>query len=136
MAVRPNFEMQEDESGIDMTPMLDIVFIMLIFFIVTTTFVRDAGVEINRPQAQSAEPVKAQGARIAITADGEIWLDKQQLDIRMVRPALERLRADEPNLGVLIQADKEAGTGLLIEVLDVINLMGIEQVAVATREDG
>nr|WP_315981527.1 biopolymer transporter ExbD [Aliamphritea spongicola] len=61
MAVRPNFEMQEDESGIDMTPMLDIVFIMLIFFIVTTTFVRDAGVEINRPQAQSAEPVKAQG---------------------------------------------------------------------------
>ncbi len=54
----------------------------------------------------------------------------------MVRPALERLRADEPNLGVLIQADKEAGTGLLIEVLDVINLMGIEQVAVATREDG
>nr|WP_315984196.1 biopolymer transporter ExbD [Aliamphritea spongicola] len=65
-----------------------------------------------------------------------MWLDKQQLDIRMVRPALERLRADEPNLGVLIQADKEAGTGLLIEVLDVINLMGIEQVAVATREDG
>lgn len=135
MAVRLNLDAQEDESGIDMTPMLDIVFIMLIFFIVTTTFVRDAGVEINRPQAQSAEPVDAQGARIAITAEGEIWLDKQQLDVRMVRPALERLRADEPSLGVLIQADEDASTGLLIEVLDIINLMGIEQVAVATRED-
>lgn len=134
MAVRVNLDIQEDDTGIDMTPMLDIVFIMLIFFIVTTTFVKEAGVEINRPQAQTAKAEESQGVRLAITAEGTIWLDKQQLDIRMIRPTLERLKVDQPGLGVMVQADRAAQTGVLIEVLDILKLMGIEQVAVATKE--
>lgn len=134
MAVRVNLDIQEDDTGIDMTPMLDIVFIMLIFFIVTTTFVKEAGVEINRPQAQTAKAEESQGVRLAITAEGTIWLDKQQLDMRMIRPTLERLKVDQPDLGVMVQADRAAQTGVLIEVLDILKLMGIEQVAVATKE--
>jgi len=134
VAVRVNLDIQEDDTGIDMTPMLDIVFIMLIFFIVTTTFVKEAGVEINRPQAQTAKAEESQGVRLAITAEGTIWLDKQQLDMRMIRPTLERLKVDQPDLGVMVQADRAAQTGVLIEVLDILKLMGIEQVAVATKE--
>ena len=134
MRQRLNLEMMENDAEIDMTPMLDIVFIMLIFFIVSTSFVREAGVEIERPVSDTSEVQESQGVMLAITAQDEVWLDRQLVDIRMIRPTLERLKVEQPDLGVMIQADKDAKTGLLVQVMDQVKLSGIEQVAVATRE--
>lgn len=134
MRQRLNLDMMENDAEIDMTPMLDIVFIMLIFFIVSTSFVREAGVEIERPVSDTSEVQESQGVMLAITAQDEVWLDRQPVDIRMIRPTLERLKVEQPDLGVMIQADKDAKTGLLVQVMDQVKLSGIEQVAVATRE--
>lgn len=129
------FHLQDEEAQIDMTPMLDIVFIMLIFFIVSTAFVRESGVEIHRPEAQSATPEKP-GVMIAVTDSGEIWLDRKVTDLRMIRPTLERMKVADPELGVLIQADEASNTGVLIKVLDQVRLSGIAQVAVAAQKGG
>ncbi|SIQ00572.1 ExbD/TolR family protein [Marinobacterium stanieri] len=134
MRQRLNLDTLENDAEIDMTPMLDIVFIMLIFFIVSTSFVREAGVEIERPVSSTAEVKENQGVMLAITATDEVWLDRQPVDVRMIRPTLERLKVEQPDLGVMIQADKEAKTGLLVEVMDQVKMSGVEQVAVATRE--
>lgn len=134
MRQRLNLDMMENDAEIDMTPMLDIVFIMLIFFIVSTSFVREAGVEIERPVSDTSEVQESQGVMLAITAQDEVWLDRQPVDIRMIRPTLERLKVEQPDLGVMIQADKDTKTGLLVQVMDQVKLSGIEQVAVATRE--
>jgi biopolymer transport protein ExbD len=133
MRSRVNLDLQSSESEIDMTPMLDIVFIMLIFFIVSTTFVKEAGVEINRPTASTAEEQENAGVMVAVTADGLIWLEGNQTDVRMIRPKLERLKVEQPDVGVMVQADENAKTGLLIKVMDQIKLAGIEQIAVATK---
>ncbi len=134
MRQRLNLDTLENDAEIDMTPMLDIVFIMLIFFIVSTSFVREAGVEIERPVSSTAEVKENQGVMLAITANDEVWLDRQPVDVRMIRPTLERLKVEQPDLGVMIQADKDAKTGLLVEVMDQVKMSGVEQVAVATRE--
>ncbi|WP_010325066.1 ExbD/TolR family protein [Marinobacterium stanieri] len=134
MRQRLNLDTLENDAEIDMTPMLDIVFIMLIFFIVSTSFVREAGVEIERPVSSTAEVKENQGVMLAITATDEVWLDRQPVDVRMIRPTLERLKVEQPDLGVMIQADKDAKTGLLVEVMDQVKMSGVEQVAVATRE--
>jgi len=134
MRQRLNLERMDNDAEIDMTPMLDIVFIMLIFFIVSTSFVREAGVEIERPISATAEVKESQGVMLAITAEDEVWLDRQPVDVRMIRPALERLKVEQPDLGVMIQADMNSKTGLLVQVMDQVKLSGIEQVAVATRE--
>nr|WP_250658814.1 biopolymer transporter ExbD [Alkalimarinus coralli] len=116
-----------------MTPMLDIVFIMLIFFIVSSSFIREAGVDINRPTANTAEQKESAGIMIAITPEGQIWLDQKQTDIRMIRPTLEKLKVEQPDVAVMIQADRNARTGTLVKVMDQVKLSGIEQVAVATK---
>lgn len=133
MRSRVNLDIQNSESEIDMTPMLDIVFIMLIFFIVSTTFVKEAGVEINRPAASTAEKQESTGVMLAVTADGLIWLEGNQTDVRMIRPKLERLKVEQPDVSVMVQADENAKTGVLIKVMDQIKLAGIAQVAVATK---
>jgi biopolymer transport protein ExbD len=134
MRSRIQFDNQDADSDIDMTPMLDIVFIMLIFFIVSTTFVKEAGVEINRPSAATAESQESTGVMVAINAAGEIWLENKQTDLRMIRPKLERLLVEQPDMGVMVQADEEAKTGILIKVMDQIKLAGISQVAVSSEK--
>jgi biopolymer transport protein ExbD len=114
--------------------MLDIVFIMLIFFIVSTTFVKESGVEINRPASSTAEQQDSAGVRLAITADDLVWLEGKATDVRMIRPKLERMKVEQPDLAVLLQADENAKTGLLIRVMDQVKLAGIEQVAVAAKD--
>ncbi|MCG8610728.1 MAG: biopolymer transporter ExbD [Pseudomonadales bacterium] len=126
-------DVPESDHEIDMTPMLDIVFIMLIFFIVSTSFVRESGVEINRPEAQTAQTKESAGVMVAITANDEVWIDQKLIDQRMVRPTIERLRVEQPDLGVMIQADQQANTGVLITVLDQVKLAGVQQVAVASK---
>ena len=130
----PYFKNEEDDIEINMTPMLDVVFILLIFFIVTTSFVREAGVSIDRPEAQSAASLSQQAIVVAITNNNQIWIDRRQVDLRSVRRNIERLLAQSPESSVIIQSDQAAQTGVLIKVLDQSKLAGASQIAVATQQ--
>lgn len=125
----------EQESGIDMTPMLDIVFIMLIFFIVTTSFVKESGIEINRPSAQTGETKEHGNIIISIRANGEIWIDKRAVDARAVRANVARLHAENPLGSVVIAADRETRTHVLVTVMDQVRLAGISNASIATEDN-
>lgn len=120
-----------DEHGIDLTPMLDVIFIMLIFFIVTTTFTREAGIKVNRPVAQSAVNQPQSNILVAVSADGEIWIDRQRVDLRALRGVIRKLRAETPDAAVIIQADRDARAGLMVEAMDQARLAGVRDVSVA-----
>jgi biopolymer transport protein ExbD len=124
----------EDESEINITPMLDVVFIMLIFFIVTATFVKEAGIDVNRPDAATAVKQEKANILIAIGPSNDIWIDRRQVDIRSVRPNIERLHAENPQGSVVIQADKESKTDTLIQVMDAARQAGVYNVSIAARE--
>jgi len=123
----------DEEPGIDMTPMLDIVFIMLIFFIVTTSFVKEAGVTVNRPGAQTAERQEGNNIVIAITAAGAVWIDNREVDLRAVSAVVERLHAENPEGAVIVQADEAARTGMLVKVMDQVRLAGVDNIAIAAE---
>jgi biopolymer transport protein ExbD len=122
----------EEDATIDMTPMLDIVFIMLIFFIVTTVFVKEAGVDVNKPNGSLAVMPKNANIFIAVTEDGKVWIDKREVEVDLVRSNLERLMAEQPSDVIIIQADKEAEHGLVVEVMDQIKMAGIDRISIAT----
>ena len=122
------------EGDIDITPMLDIVFIMLILFIVTTSFVKESGVTVSRPTASTAESKQGSNILIAIRANGEIWIDKRSVDLRAVRANTERLKAESPEGAVVIQADEFAPTGILVKVMDQVRLAGVTDISVAATE--
>lgn len=124
----------EDEAAIDLTPMLDVVFIMLIFFIVTTSFVKEAGIDVNRPSAKTAERKEKGNILIAIRDNGDVWIDKRVVDLRAVRANVERLHAENPEGAVVIIADKAAQTGVLVEVMDQVRLGGVENVSIAAQD--
>ena len=125
----------QDETELDMTPMLDIVFIMLIFFIVTTSFVKESGVTVNSPGAETASAQESANIFVAITASGEVWIDRRPVDPRSVRAIVARLHADNPEGSVIIQSDEDASTRMLVEVMDQVRLAGVEGIAIAaTRE--
>lgn len=128
---RKRIQSSEEDTGLDMTPMLDIVFIMLIFFIVTTSFVKESGIDVNRPGAQTTERKERGNILIAITAQNDIWVDKRQIDVRAVRANVERLHAENPEGAVIIQADKDSKNGLLVEVIDQTRLAGVTNVSIA-----
>ena len=123
----------EEEAAIDITPMLDVVFILLIFFIVTATFIKEAGIDVNRPNAATAVKKEKANILIAITAKNEIWIDRRKVDIRSVRPNIERLHAENPKGTVVIQADKESKTDTLIQVMDAAREAGVYDVAIAVQ---
>ena len=136
MRMRRHHSTADEEAGIDLTPMLDIVFIMLIFFIVTSSFIKESGISVERPSAASAAEQPKGNILIAVSADGEIWIDRKQVDIRAVRAAVERLRVDQPDSTVVVQADKDARSGLVIRVMDQAKLAGVEAVALAATVEG
>ena len=103
----------DEETEVNLTPMLDVTFIMLIFFIVTASFVKEAGVDVNRQQASTAEPKESANLFIAITDSGQIWMDKRIIDARAVRANIERLHAENPQGAVVIQADKDSKLSLI-----------------------
>jgi len=131
---RTNQATAEDEAQIDLTPMLDVVFIMLIFFIVTASFIKEAGVEVNRPEASTAEPKENVNILVAITATNEIWMDKRRIDVRAVRANIERLHAENPKGAVVIQADNLSNTETVAAVLDAAREAGVYDVSLATEE--
>ena len=124
----------EEDSAIDITPMLDVVFIMLIFFIVTATFVKESGIDVNRPDAATTVKLEKANILIAIGANNEIWIDRRRVDIRAVRPNIERLHAENPQGSVVIQADKDSKTETLIKVMDAARSAGVFNIAIAAQE--
>ena len=108
---------QDDDEGINLTPMLDVVFIMLIFFIVTASFVKEAGIDVLRPAAATADPRKSANILVAISAKNEIWIDNQQVKPEGVRAQIERLHAENPEGAVMIQADKSSNAETLLQVM-------------------
>jgi len=126
---------QEEDVSIDMTPMLDVVFIMLIFFIVTANFVKETGIDVNRPNAPTATVKEKANILIAIDSDNTIWVDQRAIDIRRLSPLIERLHAESPQGSVVIQADKESKTDWLIKVMDAARAAGVTDIAVGAQKD-
>jgi biopolymer transport protein ExbD len=125
---------QDEKEEIDMTPMLDVVFILLIFFIVTASFVKEAGIDVNRPEAATAVKKERANILVAISDKGDIWINKRKIDIRSVQANIERLKAENPQGTVVIQADKKATTDTLIKVMDSARAAGVYDVSIAAQE--
>ena len=123
-----------DEDEINMTPMLDVVFIMLIFFIVTASFVKETGLEIEKPTAMSAEPKDRATILIAIGEDGSIWIDNRQTEVRAVRTNVERMLSENPEGSVIIQADRRSKNGIMLQVMDAAKLAGANEVSISTED--
>ena len=128
-----NMSAPSEEGEIDITPMLDVVFIMLIFFIVTASFVKETGIEVNRPDASTSQAKPRANILIAINDMGEIWIDKRRVDESQVRANIERMHAENPQGTVVIQADEEAKTRPLVAVMDAARAAGVYDVSLATE---
>lgn len=124
-----------EDSDVNVTPLLDIVFIMLIFFIVTATFIKEPGVEVNRPDADTAEAQRLVSILVAIDSDNTIWINQEQVPMEGVRSAVERLRRENPRGSAVIQADGGAHSEYLVDVLDQIRAAGVDDVvAVSVKQ--
>lgn len=132
MQSRRHSETDGDETGIDLAPMLDFVLNLLIFFIITTSFIKEAGITVNKQQALTAESKDSGNILIAIRPNGEIWMEKRKVDLREIRPTIERLHIERAEDTVVIIADKESQTHVLTEVMDQVKLGGISEVSIAT----
>ena len=120
----------DEPVEIDLAPMLDFVMNLLIFFIITTSFVKEPGINVERPQAITAVHRENGNILIAIRSNGEIWMDRKQVDIREVRPIVERLHVERPEDTVVVVGDKSAPAGMLAAVMDEVKLGGIQDVYV------
>src|SRR5712692_2356818 len=125
---------ESDEHGIDLAPMLDFVLNLLIFFIITTSFVKEAGVIVTRPNADTAEYKESGNILIAIRENGEVWMDRRQVDLRDVRTLVERMHVERPDDTAVIVADKAAHAGIVAEVMDEVHLGGIKDVALGAAQ--
>ena len=124
----------EDHHGIDLAPMLDFVLNLLIFFIITAVFIKELGLMVNRPSGQAiATSTEATSILINILANGEVWVDGRVVDVRAVRPNVERVYAATPNVGVLISADRATETGVVVQVVDQVHLAGVNNITFGTN---
>jgi biopolymer transport protein ExbD len=122
---------QKKEVNIDIGPLMDMVFILLIFFVVTSTFTRETGVEVTKPQAQTARQHEKENILIAITRDGSIHIDERQVDLAGLSDVLKGIMAKNPEREAVLIADKEAITGKLVSVIDACTLAGVKKVSIA-----
>lgn len=129
MRRRRSVDATADSNEVNLTPMLDVVFIMLIFFIVTTSFIKESGIDINRPESSAASPRPDAQVLVAVTPEGAVWVDGKPVDIHRIGQEVAAMLTEDGS--VVIQADRESTTGLLIEVMDRLKQAGVEQVAVA-----
>jgi biopolymer transport protein ExbD len=126
---------EEEGEEINLTPMLDVVFIMLIFFIVTATFIKEAGIQVDRPDTVTAEFQEDASILIAISANDEIWIDRKEQEPRAVRAVIERLHAENPKGSIVIQADEDSTNEMLVIVLEAAKAAGVKNVAIASDND-
>ena len=120
-------------SGIDLAPMLDFVMNLLIFFIITTSFVKEAGIQVDKGLAVTAVHKDSGNILIAIRQNGEVWMDRRQVDLREVRPIIERFHIERPEDSVVIVADKSSAAGILASVMDQVKSAGIKDVAIGAQ---
>jgi biopolymer transport protein ExbD len=125
----------DEDADINLTPMLDVVFIMLIFFIVTATFIKQAGIDVLRPEALTAEQKPTVSMLIAISSNGDIWIDKKRVDPAAVRAHIEKLHSENPKGGLVIQADKYSKNEKLMAVLGAARAAGLQEVAISTENE-
>lgn len=130
-----NTQTQDAEASVDITPMLDVVFIMLIFFIVTATFVKLSGIEVNSPKASTSVVQDKANILIAIDANDKVWINRREVDLRALRPNIERLHAENPKGTVVIQADKMSRNNTLVKVMDASRKAGVYDIALAAKND-
>ncbi len=123
----------QEETALDLTPMLDVVFIMLIFFIVTASFVKESGIDVSRPDTPDVPKKSKSSILIAISDKGEVWLQRRRIDLRAVRVNMERLHAEKPQASVVIQADEDAQTGVMVSVMDQVRQAGVYAISVAAE---
>ena len=121
---------------LNIAPLIDMVFILLIFFLVTTSFVRETGVTVSRPSASTAVSREKAGILVGVTAENRIFMDKREVDLRAVRTHVERALAENPGSGVVIVADRGSNTGIAISVMDACRLAGADDVAIAANAPG
>ncbi len=129
-------EGDSEDHGIDLAPMLDFVLNLLIFFIITTSFIKEAGVTVVKPNATTAENRASGNILIAIRENGEIWMDRKRVDIREVRPMIEKLHIERPDDTAVIVADQSAQASVLARVMDEVRSGGIREVSVAANPGG
>lgn len=123
------------ELGINMAPLIDMVFILLIFFIVTTTFVRETGIQVKKPKAVTAESLGKESLRIGISSDGEIWFEQRRTALLTLRSRVEKMLRESPDSPIVIVTDTGAQTGVLIDVMDECRLAGAERISVASKKE-
>jgi len=126
---------EQDDAEINMTPMIDIVFIMLIFFIVTTSFVKETGIEVSRPSADTAERKEQGNILIGIRDNGEVWINERQVEPGAIQANVERLLAENPEASVVVVSDKSAQTGVLVQAIDQARKAGASGVSIAARNE-
>jgi len=135
--VRKTIRGTGESVELNMAPLIDMVFLLLIFFAVTTSFVKEAGIDVQRVSAATAEVKERGGIMIGVSNDGEVYMNGRKVDIRSVRGLIERALAEDPGSGVVVVADKRSMTGAVVQVMDQCRLAGAENVSLAAnREDG
>jgi len=121
-------------AAINLTPLIDMVFILLIFFAVNSTFVKFPGVDVEQPVAKTATVQQASTILIAVTATGEVWIDKKKVDVRRLRGVVEQMLVESPDASVVVLSDEDSRTGVVVEVIDQARLAGAAKVALAAAE--
>ena len=129
-----HIEQETTAANVNLTPLIDMVFILLIFFLVTASFTKESGIDVDRHSAKTTVRQEQASLIIAITKEGEIWIDNKQVDIRSIRAHIEQLHAQNPEGTVIIMADKNALTGVTVAVLDQVRLSGVSNVAIAASK--
>ena len=125
-----------EDTGIDLAPMLDFTVNLLIFFIITTSFIKEAGITVFKPEAETAINRESGNLLIAIRENGDIWMDRRRIDVREVRGQMERLHIERPDDTVVIIADRESNAGIVAEVMDEVRLAGITVMSIAADPAG
>jgi len=125
----------KDNAGIDIAPMLDMVFILLIFFIVTSSFVRETGIDVNKPKASSAQELARESILIGISREGTIHINESQVDLRTLRTILQQMIAEKPDRAAVVVADRDAPSGKIVDVLDECNIARVKKVSIAANKE-
>ena len=123
------------EVNINMGPLVDMVFLLLIFFVVTTSFVKETGIDVHRSTAATAEMKERGNIMLSISADGQVYMEGKRIDVRSVRALVERSLAEDPESGVVIVADKDSNTGTVVQAMDQCRLAGAMNVSLAARRE-
>jgi len=123
------------EVNINMGPLVDMVFLLLIFFVVTTSFVKETGIDVQRSTAATAEMKERGNIMLGISADGQVYMEGKRIDVRSVRALIERALAEDPESGVVIVADKDSNTGTVVQAMDQCRLAGALNVSLAAKQD-